>query len=335
MNNKILSKYRTIDKITFNERYIIDYCNIKEKLVNQNSFLSNKKIKEFYKFKIRGIPLLLPIKLSTFLYKNEKFFNINKKDFAKNIFNDNKYNYPFSKLVFKYGNSFVVNGKPKKKYNKLIKDIFFINKNLRNKIKTLKEKNKIIGAFQTRNIPHLGHEKIIEEMLKKCDELIINPVIGPKKPGDVSCEILLKSYEFLNKKYYNNKLHFNPICANMFYAGPREALHHTIIRQNLGFDLFSIGRDHAGSNAFYDPEAAVKLILRHKNKLKIKLLTHNGAYFDKTTKNIVLVKKFIRDKHLNIEGNKFRQKLFQKKYFKFARKDLQEYLYDESTNFLK
>ena len=333
MKNKLLSKYKAIDKIAFNERYIIDYCNIKEKLINQNSFLTGNSLEEFYSSKIKGMPLLLPINLKTFLYKNKNFFNIDRKKFAKQIFDDNVYNYPFSELIFKYGNSFTTNGRPKKKYDKLIKDIYFINKNLKYKIKILKEKNKTIGAFQTRNIPHLGHEKIIEEMLKKCDELIINPVIGPKKPGDVPCEILLKSYEYLNKRYYDNKLHFKPVCANMFYAGPREAIHHTIIRQNLGFDLFSIGRDHAGSNAFYKPEAAVKLILKHRHKIKINLLTHNGAYFDKITKNIVLVKRFIKEKHLNIEGNKFRQKLFQKKYFKFARKDLQEYLYDENTNF--
>ena len=333
MKNKLLAKYRSIDNITFKERHLIDYCNIKEKIINQNSFIENNQLKEFYESEIKGMPLLLPANLNTFIYKNKNFFTIDKRKFAEKIFNDKNYSYPFSKLLFNNGNSFSSNGIPKKKYFKLINNIFFVNKSLKNKIKFLKNKNRYVGAFQTRNIPHLGHEKIIQEMLRKCDELIINPVIGPKKPGDIPCEVLLKSYEYLNRRYYDNKLHFRPVCANMFYAGPREALHHAILRQNLGFDLFSVGRDHAGSNSFYNPEAAVKLISRYRNKLKIKVLTHSGAYFDKTNKKIVLVKKFIKDKYLNIEGNKFRQKLFQKKYFKFARKDLQEYLYDENIKF--
>ena len=47
-----------------------------------------------------------------------------------------------------------------------------------------------IGSFQTRNIPHFGHEKIIERILSNCNHLVINPIIGPKKSGDINKEIL-------------------------------------------------------------------------------------------------------------------------------------------------
>ena len=106
---------------------------------------------------------------------------------------------------------------------------------------------KKVGAFQSRNIPHLGHEKLINKLLEKCDVVIINPVCGVKKKGDVKTEVLKKAYDFLIKYHYGDKLVFAPLYASMFYAGPREALHHAVLREKLGFDYFIVGRDHAGT----------------------------------------------------------------------------------------
>ena len=59
---------------------------------------------------------------------------------------------------------------------------------------------------------------------------------------------------------------FLPIFANMFYAGPNEALHHAILRQRVGFNVFSVGRDHAGAQGAYLPSLAVtKLVESEKN----------------------------------------------------------------------
>ena len=57
----------------------------------------------------------------------------------------------------------------------------------------------------------------------------------------------------------------------MIYAGSREALHHLLIRQNLGFDYFTIGRDHAGAFGQYKPSDGVNLSKKYSNKFKIKL----------------------------------------------------------------
>ena len=115
-----------------------------------------------------------------------------------------------------------------------------INKNriVLDYLKFLKSKFKKIGAFQTRNIPHFGHEKIMNRMLENCDHLVINPLIGPKKKGDFTVDCLNHIYNYLINNKYQNKLSFKPIFANMFYAGPREAFHHMLIRKNLGLIIF-------------------------------------------------------------------------------------------------
>ena len=87
-------------------------------------------------------------------------------------------------------------------------------------------------------------------MLNHCDAVVINPIVGPKKPGDVNSEKLKYIYENLLKPKFKNRIFFIPIRANMFYAGPREAIHHCQIREWLGFTHFSVGRDHAGSDNF-------------------------------------------------------------------------------------
>ena len=75
-------------------------------------------------------------------------------------------------------------------YKKVIKKYIDEILDTKFKISELKEKYCHLGAFQTRNIPHQGHEKIIEMMLNHCDAVVINPIVGPKKPGDVNSEKL-------------------------------------------------------------------------------------------------------------------------------------------------
>ena len=192
----------------------------------------------------------------------------------------------------------------------------------------LKKKRKIIGAFQTRNIPHLGHEKIIKKLLNECDYVVINPVIGPKKNGDVRPEVLKKVYNFYIKKFFNpKKVFFKPIIANMFYSGPREAIHHALIRQTLGFDKFIVGRDHAGAEGVYKPNAAPEIIKKFRSQLKIKVITHQGSYYCLKCKRVVLKDDCKKTcKFINISGTEFRKKINLKKPFKYARPELNNYL---------
>lgn len=332
MNSLKFKKFEvSIDNLKDNQRYLIDYANISQGLIeNQSQFVGYKKLREFGKKISMGIPLILPVGLKEFDYQQKNHnFNIEKEYIQKHIFNASNKNYIGLKLYLKYGNTFSSEATPKKKYLSLIKDIKKNNLLLINKIKRIKKAGNTVAAFQTRNIPHFGHEKIIKDLLSKFDYVIINPVIGPKKIGDAKSELLSLVYNFLGKEYYDNKIIFHPLCANMFYAGPREAIHHALLRQKLGFSGFVIGRDHAGAENNYHPDAAKIQINRIKNKFTMEIVTQDAIYFD-NFKNEIVVKKNKRSMKntINISGTEFRKCLVNKRLYKYARSEIQKMLYD-------
>lgn len=118
-----------------------------------------------------------------------------------------------------------------------------------------KEKGwKEIVAFQTRNPPHIGHEYVQKAALTFVDGIFINPIIGKKKVGDFRDEVILSSYEALMKYYYlKERAVMSILRTSMKYAGPREAIHHAIMRKNFGCTHFIVGRDHAGVGNYYGP----------------------------------------------------------------------------------
>ncbi len=119
---------------------------------------------------------------------------------------------------------------------------------------------KTIVAFQTRNPPHVAHEMLQKTAITTRDGVFVNPLIGKKKSGDFVDDVIVKCYESLIENYYpKNRCHLATLHTEMKYAGPKEAIHHAIMRQNYGCTHIIIGRDHAGVGNYYDPFAAHKI----------------------------------------------------------------------------
>lgn len=135
-----------------------------------------------------------------------------------------------------------------------------------------------VVAFQTRNPMHRIHEELTKRAAEEVNgSLLIHPVVGLTKPGDVDHYTRVRVYRALVENYYDNKrtvLSLLPLAMRM--AGPKEALWHAIIRRNYGANHFIIGRDHAGpgndshGRPFYGPYEAQMMLEQYADELGVK-----------------------------------------------------------------
>jgi len=136
-----------------------------------------------------------------------------------------------------------------------------------------------VVAFQTRNPMHRAHVELTLRAAKELEaNVLIHPVVGLTKQGDVDHFTRVRCYEKVLDKYPTGTASLSLLPLAMRMGGPREALLHAIIRKNYGCNFLIVGRDHAGpgndssGNPFYGPYDAQELLKKHEEELGIKMV---------------------------------------------------------------
>jgi sulfate adenylyltransferase len=171
-----------------------------------------------------------------------------------------------------------------------------------------------VVAFQTRNPMHRAH---LELTLRAAEEvgayLLIQPVVGMTKPGDIDYFTRVKCYRKLLKYYPEGTAKLSLLPLSMRMAGPREALWHAIIRRNYGCTHFIVGRDHAGPGKdskgidFYEPYAAQELVKTYSNEIGIEVVPFMEMVYVKEDDNYQPIDKVDPNKTaLTISGTQLR-----------------------------
>lgn len=137
-----------------------------------------------------------------------------------------------------------------------------------------------VVAFQTRNPLHRVHEELTKRATEKIDGvLLLHPVVGLTKPGDVDHFTRVRTYKTLAQRYYDHgRILLSLLPLAMRLAGPREALWHAVIRRNYGANHLIVGRDHASPGVdssgqpFYGPYDAQQLVERYSQELGVEMV---------------------------------------------------------------
>ncbi|MHA1924674.1 MAG: sulfate adenylyltransferase [Candidatus Thorarchaeota archaeon] len=215
----------------------------------------------------------------------DDFFEFDKKEFSKQVFGTTDVNHPGVEKVSTM-KELLIGGRIS-----LIRDIGnpYTDFTLSPKeTRALFEERgwKTVVAFQTRNPPHLGHEYVQKTALSITDGLFINPLIGKKKSGDFRDDVILESYKVLMAHYYrSDHAAMSVLHTEMRYGGPKEAIHHAIMRKNFGCTHFIVGRDHAGVGDYYGPFDAHAIFDNYPN-LEISPIFFRSFFFCKKCNSI-------------------------------------------------
>ena len=151
-----------------------------------------------------------------------------------------------------------------------------------------------IVAFQTRNPMHRAHEEVCRIACERinADGLIIHMLLGKLKEGDIPAKTRDECIRTMVASYFHDlPVLISGYGFDMLYAGPREALLHAIVRQNLGATHLIIGRDHAGIGNFYGEFEAQEIFDKWHDvsELQIQIFKADHAAYSKKLEKVVML----------------------------------------------
>ncbi len=174
-----------------------------------------------------------------------------------------------------------------------------------------------IVAFQTRNPMHRAHQELTFTAAQQAEaNLLIHPVVGMTKPGDIDHMTRVRCYERILKRFPEQTTELSLLNLAMRMGGPREALWHAIIRKNFGCTHLIVGRDHAGPGKdakgadFYGPYDAQELLARHADEIGVSMVPFREMVYVQDRAQYVPANEVRDDESvLNISGTELRRRL--------------------------
>jgi sulfate adenylyltransferase len=176
-----------------------------------------------------------------------------------------------------------------------------------------------VVAFQTRNPMHRAHQELTFRAAQETQaNLLIHPVVGMTKPGDIDYLTRVRCYEAVLGRYPEQTTALSLLPLAMRMGGPREALWHAIIRKNYGCTHMIVGRDHAGpgndseGKPFYGPFDAQTLLAEHQDEIGIEMVPFKAmVYVEERAQYVAADEVLEGEKVLEINGTELRRRLFE------------------------
>jgi sulfate adenylyltransferase len=174
-----------------------------------------------------------------------------------------------------------------------------------------------VVAFQTRNPMHRAHQELSFRAAHENEaNLLIHPVVGMTRKGDVDHYTRVRCYEKILEKFPEQTTTLSLLNLAMRMAGPREAVWHGLIRKNFGCTHFIVGRDHAGpgkapdGSPYYGPYEAQELFTKHEKEMDISLVPFQQMVYAEDKAQYIPVDKTTPEMKIKtITGSEFRRRL--------------------------
>ncbi len=243
----------------------------------------------------------------------EEKFELDLQNLAQKCFKTTEDKHPGVQAILKGGNKFIAG--PLEMVNRPLRHEAIDEKYFKDPAETRAEFEqrgwKTIVAFQTRNPIHRAHEYLIKCAQEIVDGAMIHPIVGETKSDDIPAPVRMRCYEALINGYFNrDNTMLNVLPTAMRYAGPREAINHTLIRKNYGCTHMIIGRDHAGVGTYYGTYEAQEIMDKVGPQMGMQILKFENTFWCVNTLSMSSNKTAPKDPEIvSLSGTKVREML--------------------------